>query len=295
MKQDPEILKYIKIEKPKKFTSGLDQQIVDLNILDTENQPKQKTDRSTTSLDQKLEFPSLFVLSDHDIFYMMRSISEINGIATLKVKPYDFHDFRELNSNKIKILPLPLKDINYGEIPLTYKIRNLKKKLLRQRIMELPDFKEYINNHDMDFEHNTMKIDALFENEELMETFKIPTTIEIDIYEFPHYVGLLSVNSFKFNTLKSHIKNAFEKLNITNESRKGFALILSTEYIFVAPIINPYITNREKEIPIFVDPMFFTGIYNLPVVDAQWPDTLKSPKVKFDLLEILKKTTTVEI
>ena len=65
------------------------------------------------------------ILSDNDLFYMMKACQSINGIVYLKILPYGNNDYKYLNANKIKILPLPLKDLNFEEIPLTYKIRQI--------------------------------------------------------------------------------------------------------------------------------------------------------------------------
>ena len=54
--------------------------------------------------------------------------------------------------------------------------------------------------------------------------------------------------------------------------------------------------NKEKKklgqrIPIFIEPYYFMGIYTLPYTESEWPESIKRKNVKFDLIEILKKST----
>jgi hypothetical protein len=46
-----------------------------------------------------------------------------------------------------------------------------------------------------------------------------------------------------------------------------------------------------QRIPIFVEPYYFMGIYTLPYIESEWPESIKRKNVKFDLIEILKKST----
>jgi hypothetical protein len=46
-----------------------------------------------------------------------------------------------------------------------------------------------------------------------------------------------------------------------------------------------------QRIPIFVEPYYFLGIYTLPYIESEWPESIERKNVKFDLIEILKKST----
>ena len=46
-----------------------------------------------------------------------------------------------------------------------------------------------------------------------------------------------------------------------------------------------------QRIPIFVEPYYFMGIYTLPYIESEWPESIERKNVKFDLIEILKKST----
>ena len=94
-----------------------------------------------------------------------------------------------------------------------------------------------------------------------------------------------------------------ELLGINNETGFGFCLIVCKKFVFMAPIKEPFTytkgeeENKEKNIkgspriPLFIEPYYFMGIYTLPYIESEWPESIHSKNVKFDLLEILKKTT----
>ena len=46
-----------------------------------------------------------------------------------------------------------------------------------------------------------------------------------------------------------------------------------------------------QRIPIFAEPYYFMGIYTLPYIESEWPESIERKNVKFDLIEILKKST----
>ena len=62
---------------------------------------------------------------------------------------------------------------------------------------------------------------------------------------------------------------------------------------------NRYMTINAKKvkdiykqrIPIFAEPYYFMGIYTLPYIESEWPESIERKNVKFDLIEILKKST----
>ena len=50
-------------------------------------------------------------------------------------------------------------------------------------------------------------------------------------------------------------------------------------------------SKLNQRIPIFIEPYFFMGIYTLPYIESEWPESITRKNVKFDLIEILKKST----
>lgn len=228
------------------------------------------------------------IFSDHDIFYLMKSIQTINGIATLKILPYGQSDFKNLNSNKIKLIPLPLKDINYEEIPLTININELVLDLKRKNLMEMENFKLLKGKSEV----SNMKIDVLFDNDDLSCFFNLNKSINLNNYNFPHRLYLYNQNNFTFNNVKKHILSAITELDINNKTGYGMIFLFTTKYLFIAPLVKPYFTYN-KEYALFADPLFYAGIFSLPKVESEWSETIERDYVKFDLMKILEVSSNV--
>jgi hypothetical protein len=81
------------------------------------------------------------------------------------------------------------------------------------------------------------------------------------------------------------------KLKINN-SDKGVNFIITKNFMFMCPLINPY--THISNYPIYADPEFYAGIFNLPVVETEWPETANEKYIKFDLFEILKTCSNDE-
>lgn len=228
------------------------------------------------------------VFSDHDIFYLMKSIQTINGIATLKILPYGHSDFKNLNSNKMKLIPLPLKDINYEEIPLTININELVLELKRKNLMEMENFKNLKGKSEV----SNMKIDVLFDNDDLSCFFNLNKSINLSNYNFPHKLYLYNQNNFTFNNVKKNILSAITELDINNKTGYGMIFLFTTKYLFIAPLVKPYFTYN-KEYALFADPLFYAGIFNLPKVESEWSETIERDYVKFNLMKILEDSSNV--
>lgn len=229
------------------------------------------------------------VLSDHDIFYLMKSIQTINGIATLKILPYGYSDFKNLNSNKIKIIPLPLKDINYEELPLTTNINELVLEFKRKNLMEMDNFKSIRDKNEV----SNMKIDVLFDNDDLACFFNLNKSVNITNYKFPHRLYLYNQNNFTFNNVKNQILSSINELNINNQSGYGMIFLLTLKYLFIAPLVKPYFIYN-KEYSLFADPLFYAGIFSLPNVESEWSETIERNFVKFDLMKILEDSSNYD-
>ena len=42
--------------------------------------------------------------TEHDLFYMINAVNDIKGIATVRILPYKFNDFKQFGSSIIKII-----------------------------------------------------------------------------------------------------------------------------------------------------------------------------------------------
>lgn len=255
---DPELLSFVKIDQMKKPTSFLNQNILDF---------------------------SQGFMTDHDIYYLMKAVQDIQGIATMKILPQGKHDYKKFGANCFKIIPLPFKDIVYSEIPLSYKIKQIVQKLKREKLKEISTFNKSSDAN--------LKIDVLFDNEELSEAFNSCDEIKNDVYDFPHIIGLFNKSNYSFTNIKRHIFKAMQEFEITKDSKKGMILILTSDYIFLAPLVRPYFVY-QNELDLYADPMFYAGIFNLPYIEAEWDETVVRKFVSLDLLKVLKTSSTNE-
>jgi len=225
---------------------------------------------------------NISTIREHDVYSMLTAIKSIEGIAFLRILPYKYSDWKHLSSSKIKILKLPLKDINYETIPLSLKISQAVKNLKREKMETL--MREMKNDEP--------KINHLIENEEFSHYFDLNDCFAIESFEQNGIKHLIkSYKEFDMNSanIMNDLKIMLRELNINNDTGYGFNLILTKSYLFLAPLVNPYIV--DKEIPLFAEPHFFAGIFTLPQIEAEWPETVKGKYLSFDLVEILRKST----
>ena len=93
---------------------------------------------------------------------------------------------------------------------------------------------------------------------------------------------------------KEEVKeNKENKENKPNEENKENINELNKETNEKKEENNNEIKNKKigQRIPIFVEPYYFMGIYTLPYIESEWPESIERKNVKFDLIEILKKST----
>lgn len=279
---DNDILKYVPqlIDNTKK-TSLADENLIDILMpVELKNNKADVTNN---------------FLSDHDIYYLIKVVKETNSIGTYKILPFGQTDYKKLNSNKLKLIPLPLKDINYKDIPLSFKIKQIVQKIKREKLRQIGAFKSVIDNESVNNIQYKLdvnfQIDILFDNEELNDIFSSGDRIKNDSFNFPHYIALLNKTNYEFLSIKNHIKNALIELDINNHSKKGLILLITTDYLFIAPLIKPYY-KFNNELLLYPDPMFYAGIFNFPLIDAKWSETIERDFVKFNLIELLENCSS---
>ena len=244
-------------------------------------------DKNADSYIQSNLFNLDFVpFSENDLTYLIKAVSNINGIATIKILPHNFHDYKTFSANLMKILKLPLKDLNYEELPLNIKIHQKIKNLKREKICEL--YKSTLSISDDQIEK--MNVESLVNHEEFSLYFDHLEYFSLETYNFPHLIKYYNYFSFKIANIQKDIKEMMTRLNVTNENKKGLVVLFTKDYLFIAPLIKPYIYN--KGVPLFADPHFFAGLYTLPQIEADWPHTTEGKYIKFDFEEILKTSTT---
>lgn len=56
--------------------------------------------------------------------------------------------------------------------------------------------------------------------------------------------------------------------------------------MFMCPIVSPY--THISGHPVFAEPEAYAGIFNLPIVESEWPETANDKFINFDLFTILR-------
>ena len=235
------------------------------------------------------------IIDKNTLVSVMQMINETNGYATYRVLPYNYSDWKKFSSNIIKIMPQKSKDLKNLEYPLVDKISQQINKYKRNLFEN--SFKEEVDKKNLEL---------ILHNEDFENCFSLPEFFTIDIYKknnIPHLIKSFGKGTFIYANVKFAINKMCELLEINNKTGYGFCLILCKKFLFMAPIKEPYTYTKGQEenkakninasprIPIFIEPHFFMGIYTLPYIESDWPESIKRKNVKFDSLDILKKST----
>ena len=235
------------------------------------------------------------IIDRNTLVNIIQMINETNGYATYRVLLYNYTDWKKFSSNKIKIMPKKSKDLKNEEYPLVNKISQQINKYKRSLFKK--NFKD-------ETEHKNLEL--ILHNEDFENCFSLPEFFTIDIYKknnIPHLIKSFSKGTFIYVNLRFAINKMCELLEINNQTGYGFCLIVCKNFLFMAPIKEPYTYTKQKEenkaknikavpsIPLFIEPHFFMGIYTLPYLESDWPESIKRKNVKFDLLDVLKKST----
>jgi hypothetical protein len=70
----------------------------------------------------------------------------------------------------------------------------------------------------------------------------------------------------------------------------GLTIILSTKWIFVATLKNPYTKVRGK--PVFADAFSYGGAFNLQTLEKIWPQTAGMDEQSMKPLDVLLKSSS---
>ena len=241
-------------------------------------------------------FSDDFDIIDKDsLVNMIQMINETNGYATYRVLPYNYTDWKKYSSNKIKIMPYKSKDIKKEEYPLVDKINQ-----------QINKYKRNLFENSFKDELDKRNLELILHNEDFDHCFSLPEFFTIDIYKknnIPHLIKTFGKGTFIYVNLKFAINKMCEILEINNTTGYGFCLIVSKNFVFMAPIKEPFTYTKGQEenkaknikgsprIPLFIEPHYFMGIYTLPYIESEWPESIQRKNVKFDLIDILKKST----
>ena len=233
------------------------------------------------------------IIDKETLISMIRMINETNGYVTYKVLPYNATDWKRLNTCKIKILPQKCKDIKNNEYPLVIKIRQ-----------QINKYKRTLFENNFTDNQEVKNLELILHNDDFNQCFSLPEFFTVDIYKknnIPHLIKTFSKGTFIYVNVKFAINKMCEILEINNKTGYGYCLILSQDFAFMSPIKEPFTytkvseKNKDNEamqsIPIYIEPYFFMGMFTLPYMESDWPESIKRKYIKFDLLDILKKST----
>ena len=235
----------------------------------------------------------LFLFNDNDLDNIISIINKTDSYINYKILPYKFTDWKSLNSNKIKVIPKICKDIKNKSFPLFDKIYQTVQKIkrdsfvltkntiLKENSNDRPNFENILNNSDFD------------------PIFEIPDYFTLENYDkhgIKHLIKFFQKNTFNILNIKLSIKEMMKKLEINNVNGNGLVFIMCKDFLFMAPLTEPFTYTKEKNVgepivPIFAEPYYFMGIFTLPIIEADWPESVERKNVKFDLKEILRKST----
>ena len=272
----------------------------DLQFYDDEIPPYQK-EEFITNTSNLFNFPSddSELFSDDFLTNIIEMVIKTKGYATYKILPYKFSDWKSFNTGKIKIIPELCKDLKREKFPFVEKLHqqiqkkkrelfnDSKKKFIKSK-KEKPNFELILNNPDFD------------------QCFELPQYLTLDVYEnknIKHLIKYFSKGEFNLSTIRSSIQYMMNKFEINNITGNGLILILNIKFLLMAPLTEPFaytkekVENKEKgeseiiQIPIFAEPYFFLGVFTLPLIESEWPESIKRKYVQFDLEEILVKST----
>ena len=237
------------------------------------------------------------IIDQETLVNIIQMINETDGYVTYKVLPYSSTEWKKYSSNIIKILPNKSKDIKNVEYPLVNKINQ-----------QINKYKRNLFEHNIkeDNKDDNKRLELILHNEDFENCFALPEFFTIDIYKknnIPHLIKIFSKGTLILENLKFAINKMCELLEINNQTGYGFCLIICKQFTFMAPIKEPFTYTKGQEkneaknieatprIPIFIEPYYFMGIYTLPYIESEWPESIKRKNVKFDLIDILKKST----
>ena len=261
---------------------------------------------------------------------IIQIINETDGYVTYKVLPYNFSDWKIFSSNKVRILPNKCKDIKNCEYPLVDKlnqqISKYKRSLFEGNLKnndEEKNFELILHNADFDQlftlpEFFTLDIYKKNNIPHLIKTFANGTFLYVNlVYAINKMCELLDINNqtgygFCLIVCKKFVflaplkepyiytkeaenkeKKENNKDNKDNEENKENINELNKEQAEKNEENDNEKKNKKlgQRIPIFAEPYYFMGIYTLPYIESEWPESIERKNVKFDLIEILKKST----
>ena len=131
-------------------------------------------------------------------------------------------------------------------------------------------------------------------NPQYTDNFAMPSLFTLDVYEsenIKHCVKHFPLGQFNLANVKEGIQSMLEALEINNANGNGLILICSDKFLLMAPLTEPFTYTKKQLVPMFAEPHFFMGVFTLPFIESEWPESIKRKTVMFDFADILRKST----
>jgi len=99
-------------------------------------------------------------------------------------------------------------------------------------------------------ENGNKNLELILHNEDFDQCFSLPEYFTIDIFKknnIPHLVKTFGKGTFIYVNLRFAINKMCELLEINNQTGYGFCLIVCKEFIFIAPIKEPFTFTKEQK------------------------------------------------
>ena len=239
------------------------------------------------------------LFDDQYLKILINMVNETKGYLTYKILPYKYSDWKCFNTGKIKIIPNKPKDLKQENFPLVDKINQKIQKIKRQIFNEAK--KKFIKN-----KKEKPNFESILNNPFFDQCFELPEYLTIDVYDskkIKHLIKTFTKDTLNMTNLRNSIKEMMNKFEINNITGNGLILILNTNFLFMAPLTEPFAFIKGKnenpetgefdtvQVPIFAEPYFFLGVFTLPLIESEWPESIKRKYVEFNLEDILINST----
>ena len=111
-----------------------------------------------------------------------------------------------------------------------------------------------------------MKSDGMSDNAikkivdvEEVQGFHNSRVLSLDEFDFPHAVAAFDAE-YNEMALRAVFKKCLKKSNLDSYKKSGITIILTTKFLFVAPLVREYATVRGTKV--MVEPLAYVGLLN---------------------------------
>ena len=201
------------------------------------------------------------------------------GHGFLQVLPVGHAANQPFKTNLIQVLPKKESAWKQFQIPIDKMITQREKfyKSEQTRVADEDiqrrreeDKQEEIPKSDIELEAEAEQMRLEAAKNEHIYTYATKNVFKLAEYDFPHLVCMLDGNP-KDSRIGSDYMKVCDELQLEKARDIGLTIILHQNWMFVAPLTDPYIT-MENGLDLFIDPFAYAGIMNIHVKGRyEWP------------------------